>query len=382
MKRILAVILCFLLLSGCAETKSIPVSKAKENFYGIWISYSELEKLLCEDFETSFRSICQNSKSIGATALFVHVRAFCDSIYPSKIFPQRDYLKDLPFDPLTQMISICKEYGLEFHAWINPYRLSLKSDLSTIDENFIARKDEGLLLKNTKGLYLDPSSEKVRQLILDGIKEIVENYDIDGIHFDDYFYPTTDESIDLSVYTAYKNSCETPLPLDLWRQVNVTLLISSVSRYLKSKNTEFTISPAADIEKNKNLLYADIEKWCNDGYIDAVIPQLYFGFDYPNEKFAFEKLLLDWINLVGDSETKLYIGLAPYKLDTEKAPDNKEWKDGTDIVARQIRHIKNQAEVSGAVLFSYSYIFNEKDNFIKQKEEISKELKKELKNDT
>lgn len=382
MKRILAGILCLLLLCGCTKAENTSVSLQKENFYGIWITYSELESLLSDNFEDSFRKICQNSKDLGVTALFVHVRAFCDSIYPSKIFPQRDYLKELPFDPLTQMISICKEYGLEFHAWINPYRLSLKSDISFVNENFIARKDESLLLKNTNGLFLDPSSEKVRLLILNGIKEIVENYDIDGIHFDDYFYPTTDESIDEISYTAYKNSCETPLPLDLWRQVNVTLLISSVSRYLKSKNTEFTISPAADIEKNKNCLYADIEKWCNDGYIDAVIPQLYFGFDYPNEKFAFEKLLLDWINLVGDSKTKLYIGLAPYKLDTEKAPDNKEWKDGADIVARQIRHIKNQAEVGGAVLFSYSYIFKDNRNFIKQKEEISKELKKELENDT
>lgn len=375
MKRVLSFLLCVLLLSGCAVKK--PVIKNEENklFYGIWITYSELEDLLSNDFENSFNKICENAKSLGATAIFVHTRAFSDSIYPSQLFPIRNYLASLPFDPLDKMLSIAKNYSLEFHAWINPYRVSFKNDIDALDANSPARRYEGILLNNTNGLYLDPSSEKARGLIIDGIKEICENYDIDGIHFDDYFYPTTDERIDSKSYAAYKSSADNPLPLDLWRKANVTLLIADTSRYLKSRNIAFTLSPAADIDKNKNEFYADVENWCSMEYFDAIIPQLYFGFDYPLESFSFDSLLDQWISLKGKSATKLYIGLAPYKLDIQNVPDSTEWKNGTDIVARQLSIIKQNENTDGAVLFSYSYLFNEKQNYIKQKQEIIKIIK-------
>ena len=375
MRRILSVILSFLLLCGCAPKKTA-VNSEEQEVFGIWVTYTEVKSLFNGDFEENFESLCVNAKELGATALFVHVRAFCDSIYPSSIFPQCSYSVS-SFDPLDKMISICKKYSLSFHAWINPYRVATSNDIAALHENSPARNNSSLLLDFSDGLYLDPSNKEARKLILDGIKEIIDNYPVDGIHFDDYFYPTTDESCDKKSYTVYKKSCKNPLPLSQWRRANVTLLISGVASYLKStkKNILFTVSPAADIEKNKNTLYADIEGWCNAGYLDAVIPQLYFGFNYPDENFSFERLLLDWINLVEKSPAKLYIGLAPYKLDTAQSPDYIEWAGGTDIVARQIRHIKNQAEVNGAVLFSYSYLFSQKENAIIQKNEIKNAIK-------
>lgn len=377
MKRLLSVILCCLLLCGCSPKTKIDTAVQKDCFYGIWVTYAELQSIAENGFTEGFEEVCINSAELGATALFVHVRAFCDSVYPSQLFPMCDYLSALPYDPLEKMITLCKKYGLEFHAWINPYRVSTSPDIALLDDLSPAKKDSSLLLDFADGLYLDPSNRQVRKIVLEGIKEIADNYDIDGIHFDDYFYPTTDENCDAKSYAAYKGSCKNPLPLDNFRRVNVTLLVSGVASYLKSnhKDISFTISPAADIERNYTSLYADIKGWCRAGYLDAVIPQLYFGFNYPAESFCFERLLLDWINLTEDSRAKLYIGLAPYKLDTTSKPDAAEWANGTDIVARQITHIKNQAEVDGAVLFSYSYIFGSSSNAMLQKEEITKSIK-------
>lgn len=377
MKRILSVVLCILLLCGCSRKTETSTDEYEDYFYGIWITYAELSNLAKDDFEKGFEEVCKNSKELGATALFVHVRAFCDSVYPSQLFPMCDYLASLDYDPLQKMITLCKKYSLQFHAWINPYRVATSADMSLLKNSSPAKKNPELLLSCSQGLYLDPSSKHARLLILDGIKELTNNYSVDGIHFDDYFYPTTDENCDAKSYTAYKNSCKNPLPLDDFRRVNVTLLISDVALYLDSLNKKiaFTVSPAADIEKNHNELYADIGGWCRAGYLDAVIPQLYFGFLYPDEKFSFERLLLDWINLTADFRVKLYIGLAPYKLDTLTAPDSYEWRNGTDIVARQITHIKNQADVDGAVLFSYSHIFKNSQSAILQKEKIIQSIK-------
>ncbi|MBE6728995.1 MAG: hypothetical protein E7568_02030 [Ruminococcaceae bacterium] len=375
MKRILCILLSSVLifLCGCAEknTVTVPIDN-KSDFFGIWVTYAELENAAKGDFKENFSKICENAKSISATALFVHIRPFCDSPFKSEYFPLCSYAKNADYDVLEVMTELCHKNGLEFHGWINPYRIS--STYKTSDNPI--SKNSALLLSTETGIYLDPALAENRKLIIDGVREVVENYDIDGIHFDDYFYPTTDEGCDNNSYNAYKNSVSSPLPRDVWRRTNVTLLISGISSYLKSQDKKicFSVSPAADIERNYNNLYADIKNWVDADYLDAVIPQIYFGFDYPTEKFTFERLLLDWINLV-DSKTNLYIGLAPYKLNTGQKPDCTEWKGGTDIVGRQIRCLKNQGEVSGAVLFSYSYIFKEATDFIKQKNEIATAIK-------
>ncbi len=378
MKKIIAVILTLIMLCGCKQKLPDTQQQQTDYLYGIWVTYAELSNAANPDFKTGFEDICKNAQAIGANALFVHLRAFCDSVYPSKYFPLCSWAQNKEGDMLLIMSQICKKYDLELHGWINPYRVaSSHSDINSLPQNSPVRNNPQLLGNTAQGLYLNPASAQARKLVIDGVREIINGYDIDGIHFDDYFYPTTDESFDKHLYEEYISQNKNPLPLDVWRTVNVNLLISGVYGAIKNsgKDVCFSVSPAADIEKNKNTLYADVKSWCQAGYIDMIIPQLYFGFDYPVENFTFERLLLDWIKLTKDSNTRLCIGLAPYKLDTDKEPDNQEWKNGTDIVARQLLHIKNQADISGAVLFSSSYLFSKEENFTIQKENIKNVIK-------
>lgn len=376
MKRIIAVLLTLLLLCSCAHKREVQqTTEQKENFVGIWITYTELAAAAKGDFKTEFSKMAENCSSLGATALFVHVRAMSDSIYTSAYFPLVSWAEDLDFDVLAFMIEECHSRGIEFHAWINPYRISSsKSKLDQLPEDSPAHSLSSCIGQTEKGLYFDPSKAPARKLVIDGVREILSHYGVDGIHFDDYFYPTDSTAFDLSSYSAYCAETEKPLALADWRRVNVNLLIEGVCSAVRSSGTTavFTVSPAANIENNENSLYADVDYWCKSGYLDAVIPQLYFGFSYPNEQFCFERLLNDWIDYTGDSTVKLYIGLAPYKLDTDSAADKTEWAGGTNIVARQLELIKNNPAADGAVLFSYSYLFSENENIIKQKENIKK----------
>lgn len=372
MKRIIAIILCMLLLCSCSY-KEQSEKRKEENFLGVWISYTELKAAATEDFRTAFTKMADNCALLGATALFVHVRAMSDSLYPSAYFPLVSWAEGLDYDALAFMIESCHQRGMEFHAWINPYRISSSANsLDDIPENSPAHFLSHCLGNTEKGLYFDPSRKEARKLVIDGVREILSRYSVDGIHFDDYFYPTDNENFDRLSYSAYRAETEKPLPLDDWRRVNVNLLISGVCSAIRSfqGSAVFTVSPAADIENNETVLYADVDYWCASGYIDAVIPQLYFGFSYPVERFRFERLLNDWIAYVGDFDTKLYIGLAPYKLNTESTADKEEWENGTDIVANQLRLINSSPPVCGAVLFSYSYLFSENEEIKKQTENI------------
>lgn len=376
MKKIFAVLICVILLCSCSAPKE--AISQQDSFMGIWITYSELAEAATDDFKECFTSMVDNSYNLGATDLFVHVRAMSDSVYPSAYYPLCSWAQGLDFDALGFMIETCHQKGIRFHAWINPYRISSsKNELSLIPENSPAHSLSNCLGATEQGLYFDPSKAQVRKLVIDGIREILSRYSVDGIHFDDYFYPTDSPAFDLYSYNAYCAETENPLPLAFWRKTNVNLLVSGVCSAVNNCDApiEFSVSPAADIEKNENALYADIDYWCNSGYLDKVIPQLYFGFSYPDERFCFKRLLNDWINYVGNSGVELCIGLAPYKLDTDSPADCQEWRNGTEIVANQIELIKENPAVSGAVLFSYSYLFSEDENLDIQKNNIKKAIK-------
>ncbi len=386
MKKIISLLLIFIMVFCCcscalqSKEQKQPQNEKEQNsfFCGIWISYTELAQFGAGDFKESFTQAVHNAKDMGATALFVHVRAMCDSIYPSAYFPLSPTAKNLSFDAMAFMIDLCHKNDLEFHAWINPYRISsTAADLSKIDEASPAHTLSYCIGQTEKGLYFNPAEPEARKLVIDGIREIITRYDVDGIHFDDYFYPTDSNTFDMLSYNKYCNETENPLPLSYWRRANVNSLISGVSIVLNNcdRQIEFSVSPAADIENNENKLFADVDYWCENGYVDTIIPQLYFGFDYPSENFAFENLLYKWIGYVGNSGAKLYVGLAPYKIDTDQKNDQAEWENGVDIVARQIAMLKSNDAVNGVSLFSYSYLFSKGDNIEKQKENIKKSLK-------
>ena len=321
-----------------------------------------------DNFAENFAEFIKNCQKTGITDIFVHTVAFCDSIYKSNYYEQRQWCQNISFDVLEHITAVSHINGIKVHAWINPYRISFKKDF-TLSGKLSYLNEEASHID--EGTYLNPASQNARRLVKCGVLELVSNYEIDGIHFDDYFYPTTAPQFDYEFYNEYTAKTVNPLSLEDYRRLQTALLISEVGKTVKAakKDILFSVSPAADIERNHNLLYADISFWCKEKFIDAVIPQIYFGFNYPNENFGFKKLLKCWLDYI-DGDVLVYIGLAPYKLNTDQEPDSKEWENGTDIVSKQIEICKKSGRIKGVVLFSVSSLFNEQEIFKAQKENI------------
>lgn len=224
------------------------------------------------------------------------------------------------------------------------------------------------------GIYLNPAESAVRELIINGIRELLSKYTVDGVHFDDYFYPTTDAAFDKASYEKYCADAKNPIALDDWRRANVNTLLAGCRAAIKSiggERVDFSISPAASIEKNYSEYYADVKLWVKDGIVDTIIPQLYFGFEYPIREFCFDNLMDSWAELAAENKAvKLAVGLAPYKLGTDSEPDSAEWKNGTDIVARQIKACLDSEAVTGYVLFSYTSVFSDSEQAHEQLDKI------------
>lgn len=389
LKKIWLCLLALVLLAGCAPSgDSRPFNEnpaddsANSPLIGIWVSTFELQRAYESEagFSAAFEEMARNAKNLGANALFVHVRAYGDSVYPSRYFPKCRWDPQEDSDLLSGMIQVCHEKGLAFHAWVNPYRISTTEsnrDAAIPNDSALSQLPDRAYCSDGKGLYLNPSDPAVRRLILSGIRELL-TYDIDGIHYDDYFYPTADESFDADSYEEYCRQTAVPLNRADWRRAGVNLLISGTHSAVRAcgKPVVFSVSPAADLRRNREELYADASFWCREGLVDLIIPQLYFGFDYPNEAFCFDRLCLDWIKATQNTPVRLCVGLAPYKLGIAEGPDAAEWQTGTDVVEKQLRYLKNRPEITGAVFFSYSSLFSEDELHQKQRQAIEKQISK------
>lgn len=395
MKKILAVLLTVIFLAGCTSYTQKNNESAAEDYTtgkyqntavrGVWISFSEINSMLKspEGFKTAFSEAVSNCSSLGINEIYIHVRAYCDSLYPSELFPLIDEAKGLDYDAFAYALELCRSVGIKVHAWINPYRvLSSSEDIEKAGPESPAYKwlnddnaDNDLNVIKYNGIYLNPAQDEVRELIINGVKEIVSNYAVDGVHMDDYFYPTDDPEFDRTSYEKYCADSEKPLNLAEWRRSNVNMMISGCYNAVKyvNKNVEFSVSPMASVSKNYNELFADVAEWIKCGYTDYIIPQLYFGYEYPDDAFKFENLLKEWIKLSKtNGSVGLKIGLAPYKINPTLEADKAEWENGTDIIARQAEECKQNGNVAGYVLFSYSSLFSEEEANTLQRENFKK----------
>ena len=337
---------------------------------GIWIScydYISAAGKTRSEYKAETDKMFKSIAACGFNTAFVHMRAFSDAFYESDIYPYSSFVAgtegaSLPFDPFKVILESAKKYGISVHGWINPFRVSTKNDPSLLSASNPAKKildggnseGEVCILKN--GIYYNPACVSNHKLILDGVREILGKYDIDGIHIDDYFYPSTDKSIDSKQYSQYKASGGA-LSLAEWRRASVNSFVSSLYSTVKATNSNLTvsISPAAQIEKNKNELYADCALWLSSkGYTDIIIPQIYFGFEH--ETLDFQSLLAEWAALPRNPQIKLVCGLAAYKCgknDAYAGAGSAEWQENTDILARQLKCIRKNKNYSGFVVFSY-----------------------------
>ena len=397
MRKIFTVLIMLILLAGCGRTPQNTASEDTRIYEstefkntatsGVWISFSEINAMLKSEkgFKFEFQKAVDSFKEFGVDEVYIHVRAYCDSLFPSSFFPLTEAAKGIDYDVFAYALDLCRSNGIKVHAWLNPYRvLSSSEDIEKISDESPAYKwlnddnpENDVNVIRYSGIYLNPAESEVRELIISGVKELLEKYSVDGVHIDDYFYPTTDAEFDKLSYEKYCACTDEPLPLDDWRRSNVNMMIEGCYNAVKfvNKDIKFTVSPAASVSKNYEEFYADIKEWIRNGYIDEIIPQLYFGYNYPDESFRFEKLFFEWVKLsAANGKVKLKIGLAPYKLGADTPADKDEWENGTNIVARQTAECIKNGSVAGCVYFSYSSLFSSDEKNTEQRENIKNVL--------
>ena len=352
-----------------AVTTTAEISVPANEVRGVWISYLEIGTLLKgkskSEFTAAAGKMYDNCVSLGINTVYVHARAFGDSFYKSDLFPFTKYISgeigvQVSYDPYEILVEEAQKRGLSFHAWINPLRLCTAEDMKSVKSGFTMRDWydnpdlKGKYIVNVNGTwYLNPAYDEAIELVCGGIEEILENYDVDGIHIDDYFYPTTDASFDSAAFNASDYSS-----LSKFRTNNCNKLVKAIYNTVHDySGVVFGASTQGSIENNINQLYADAEAWCRGGYVDYFAPQIYYGFN--NSAQPFEKCTDTWLSLVKGTDTELYIGLAVYKIgkeDTWAGNGKYEWCNTETMLKRQTEYAREKG-CDGIVLYSYNYIF-------------------------
>lgn len=376
----------------------------REEMRAVWISYIEFSDRLKELGEESFSEknfqefideMFDNCVSWNMNTAIVHVRPYGDALYESDYFPWSAYVSgtqgtDPGFDPLQYMVVAAHERGLKLEAWINPYRITLgTTKASSLSKDNQARKwmksssasKRRNVLSFGGNLYYNPAKKDVQDLIVNGVKEIVENYDVDGIHFDDYFYPSLGDKakknyFDYKEYKNYVEQCDqegkTALTRVKWRRNNVNILVKDVYSAIKEANPDviFGISPAGNISNlmSKTSYFVDIKTWLSSSeYVDYICPQIYWSFE--NGEYSFDIMTQEWLDIYVNPEIKLYIGIPVYKAAAGKnsVGDWSQWHGKKTILKKQIKYCREISEIDGFCFFSYQSF-------------IQKAQKKEIKN--
>lgn len=343
--------------------------------------------------------IVADAKDSGFNTIFFQVRPSSDAFYKSDIFPWSKYLtgkEDLSpqdnFDPLEYLTEICHKNGLKIHAWINPYRVtSTVEEKENLSENSIAKLYPDWVIDYKGKLYLNPGIPEVNDFVAKGALEIAENYDVDGIQIDDYFYPGEDFPDDWS-YAEYGKEFTDKGD---FRRYNTESLVRKINTEIKKANPDilFGVSPQGIWGNAQNIsggsltsgkeayftAYADTKKWVEENLIDYIIPQVYWNIGYAGADF---KVLSDWwSDTVSKTKVKLYMGIAAYKA-TEAEDFESIWygKSGIEEIARQINLSKYDKNIHGYSLYRLSSITGNPDlfNSVKHANTGEKELFSDL----
>lgn len=347
------------------------INNFEEDRY-VFISYIDYSYLKGKDeniLKEEIDKIVLNIKNSNFNGIILQVRAFSDAIYYSKIFSPSLHIVNnendkLKLDMLDYFIKLSHENNIKLIAWINPYRIRSNNDISSISGNNIVNKylnTSSVEIKN--GIYFNPAKDEVLDLIIKGVLEIVKNYDVDGILYDDYFYPS--KTCDLNDYKLYKINGGLK-SLEDFRRDNINKLIRKTYEKIKEVKSDvlFGISPSGNMNNNYNAEYLDINYLIENKIVDFIMPQIYYGFD--NTNLPFVNTVNSWSNLVKDTNIKFYVALALYKSGLEdkyaKTGIN-EWINNNDIISKQIIVSRNTYNYEGFSIFRYDYLFNiKKDN--------------------
>jgi len=412
--------------NGSTERVEIPNEyiQPKEQFKATWVATIANLNFATPsseaDFQTQFLERIETIKEWNMNSIIFQIRPLLDAFYPSEINPTSQYLSgtqgvNVDYDPLAWMIETAHQNGLEYHAWFNPYRVTNtkitdtnilsqigltveQASTLTIEEHIQVFNQAGILadsnfavlhpemvLRFDEKLFLNPGIPEVIQHVADTIEEVVTNYDIDGIHFDDYFYPyrigedyfgslnEDRETFEISGLTSgYADTIE---GLESWRRDNVTGLVRSVKSVITTHNAttnnavQFGISPFGIWEHHENdsrgshtpigssqtysrSVYADTYKWIKEETLDYVAPQIYWSFGQAAAPYG--ELTRWWNDVVEGTNVQVYVGHSQYKHVSNGSWDA-EWMN-PDEVNNQLRFNQNYSNIKGSILFSYNEI--------------------------
>lgn len=352
------------------------------------IDWPSAKGLTPEQQRQEFIRLIDRLKEVGINAVIVQIRPCADALYDSKLEPWSVYLTGRQgaapnpyYDPLAFMIEECHKRCIEFHAWFNPYRTIKDTAYNDIDPNHVIKQHPEWLVTYGNQRYFDPGLPQTREHVLRVIKDVVTRYDIDGVHFDDYFYPYKIKGVDFPDSASFAANPRgfAPDQKEAWRRDNVNLIIRMLhdSIHAAKPYVKFGISPfgiwrnrASDPRgsetnggQNYDDLYADILLWMQNRWIDYVVPQLYWHIGL---KVADYKTLAGWWSK-NSNGTPLYIGHGYYRVD--KKSKTKEWADGKEI-SRQLALNRTIPEIEGSIFFSAKSFL---DNNLNVNEKLKKQ---------
>ena len=380
------------------EEIDIPEYRYRENdVRGCWISnvanIDTPKGLSIEEYKNHLIGILDNMQSYNMNTAVFQVRPCNDAYYPSKLNPWSKYItgvqgKNPGFDVLEFFIQEAKKRGIKVHAWMNPYRVDVvdvrtvnmtKDEyLDTLAENNWARlHKEHTVLDGVSKIILAPSHPEVIEFVTESIMEVARNYDVEGVHIDDYFYPyaKVPEESEQEDYLKYRENDEQSF--DDFRRMNVDKMIKSISDELKKllaetgKKVEFGISPFAVYRTHSSIvengwekgsynaasalqcyseLYSDVYKWMAEGWIDYVVPQNYFSFE--RRDVAYHDVAWWWSNICAETGTKLYMGQGIYHLGATEGWGHDTWQNPEEI-NNQLKFNCNFDNIEGTIFFTY-----------------------------
>lgn len=390
-KRMTAAILCAALLASCGGKPAQSTSAPREDFTSVpaqgaasgvpqaagtlsyravWVSYLEWANLDTSSeaaFTAAVSALLDNCRAIGLNTVIVQVRPFGDAVYPSALFPWSHLVTGVQgqapdYDPLAIFLRETHARGMAFEAWVNPYRIALSSTVpGQLAETSLSNLHPEWVKEAGGGLYLDPASADVQAYIIRGLEELLDAYEVDGIQFDDYFYPTTDAAFDAETYAAAGGG----LSLAEWRRQNVNTLVQKAYAAVKAKKPQvvFGISPQGNNDNNYNGQYSDVGLWLSTpGYVDYIMPQVYWGWNFTlqsgSDRFAFGNIVDEWLAMPRADSVHLAFGLGAFRVGAGDGSNTEsdEWQNGRNLAAMAASLREKGAD--GYALYRYDSLFH------------------------
>lgn len=379
---ILILLFTFIFTFGKAHSQS-KIIYPKNEFRAVWIAtvvnidWPKVSTDNVEKQKADFIEILDTYKKLNFNAVIVQIRSVGDAFYPTKLAPWSQYLTGKEgvapkpyYDPLEWMIAEAHVRGFEFHAWLNPYRATFDTKTENLSPNHDFFKHRDWMIKHgetgKEKYYYNPGLPEVQNHLTEVVEEVVKNYDIDAIHFDDYFYPyrvAGKEFNDAASYKKYGGQ----LSIGDWRRDNVNTFVKTIYNSIKTIKpwVQFGISPFG-VWRNKSVdprgsdtkagqtnyddLFADPIAWMDGKYIDYMLPQLYWSIDHKTASYS--KLIHWWAD--NSSNANLYIGNSTYKV---KADSDKNWNNINEL-ANQIDLTRTFRNIQGNAFYSAKWLVN------------------------